>query len=71
MRNFTVLIESDYAEHNFTGYVPELRLSTTGDTKEEVTQNLQDLIELEMERNPDLITHEYEVRTLTLGKEVR
>lgn len=72
MQKFTVLIEADYAQHDFTGYVPELRLSATGDSEEEVMRNLQDLIELEMQRKPDLVVHPCKVRTLTLapGKEV-
>ncbi|WP_375102344.1 type II toxin-antitoxin system HicB family antitoxin (plasmid) [Paenibacillus sp. RS8] len=51
---FTLLIEEDYAENNFSIYVPELRLSAVGDTEEEVLLCAKELIEISLASNPSL-----------------
>ncbi|MFC5402405.1 type II toxin-antitoxin system HicB family antitoxin [Cohnella soli] len=50
MMNFTVLLEQDFASNNFTAYVPELRLSSVGDTEEEAMDCVKELIALELEK---------------------
>ncbi|MEK5400290.1 type II toxin-antitoxin system HicB family antitoxin [Paenibacillus sp. FSL K6-2859] len=50
----TLLIEEDYAENNFSIYVPELRLSAVGDTEEEALLCAQELIEIFLANNPSL-----------------
>lgn len=58
-----VLIEEDFAGGNFAGYVPALRISAIGDTEQEVLECLQDLIQIEMEKNPKMLTYRFEQKT--------
>lgn len=50
----TLLIEEDYAENNFSVYVPELRLSAVGDTEEEALFCAKEIIEITLANNPTL-----------------
>ena len=50
----TLLIEEDYAEKNFSVYVPELRLSAVGDTEEEALICAKELIEITLMNTPTL-----------------
>lgn len=52
--DLTLLIEEDYAENNFSVYVPELRLSAVGDTEEEAIFCAKELIEITLVNNPVL-----------------
>lgn len=63
---FTVLIEEDFAQRNFAGYIPELRLSAVGDSEVELIASLQDLIKIEMEHQIELPIHLFEVQTITV-----
>ncbi|WP_145153933.1 hypothetical protein [Paenibacillus xylanexedens] len=64
----TVLVEQNYGQHDFTGYVPEMRLSATGDTQEEMMSNLKDLVELQISSVPSM--YRCDVQTITFDKEV-
>ncbi|AGA60067.1 hypothetical protein Theco_4067 (plasmid) [Thermobacillus composti KWC4] len=46
---FTVMIEEDKAEGDFTAYIPAIRLGARGETLEEVRKNAIDLLEMEIE----------------------
>jgi len=48
-QGFTIMIEQDKAEKNFTAYIPALRLGAVGDTLEEVRENARDLLLMEIE----------------------
>ncbi|VTR24333.1 Uncharacterised protein [Actinobacillus pleuropneumoniae] len=63
---FTVLIEHDFAQSNYAGYVPELRLSAVGDTQEEVVSALQDMIQHELDRGSVLPVHRFEVQSMSV-----
>ncbi|CAM4042916.1 type II toxin-antitoxin system HicB family antitoxin [Paenibacillus alkaliterrae] len=43
---FTALVEEDYSSHNFSVYIPELRLSAIGDTLDEALTNAKEAIEM-------------------------
>ncbi|WP_217560135.1 hypothetical protein [Paenibacillus sp. GbtcB18] len=51
LRDFTILIEEDYASNNVSAYIPELRLNVVGDTEDEVIASAQDLIQAEYEKH--------------------
>ena len=55
-REFTILIEEDYASNNVSAYVPELRLSVVGDTEEEVISCATDLINMKLEKKPKIFS---------------
>ncbi|SMF59485.1 Predicted nuclease of the RNAse H fold, HicB family [Paenibacillus barengoltzii] len=48
-QGFTIMIEQDKADNNFTAYIPALRLGAVGDTLEEVRENARDLLLMEIE----------------------
>jgi predicted RNase H-like HicB family nuclease len=66
LRAFTILIEEDYASNNVCIYVPELRLSVVGDTEEEALSSLKDLIQIECEKKPNLISYKSKVITVQI-----
>ena len=42
--NLLVLFEEDYAEKNFTAYIPAFRIGVVGETLEEARENAIDLV---------------------------
>lgn len=69
-QGFTIMIEQDKAENNFTAYIPALRLGAKGDTLEEVRENARDLILMEVEamrkHGKDIPEENCIVETLTI-----
>ncbi|MDN4071372.1 hypothetical protein QYF50_26115 [Paenibacillus vini] len=63
MKSFTVLIEEDFAQKNYAGYVPELRISAVGDSEQDVIESLQDLIQIEMEKNEKMPVYRFGFKT--------
>ncbi|AJE54158.1 hypothetical protein [Paenibacillus polymyxa] len=60
MKKFIVLIEKDFADRDYAGYVPALRIGAVGHTKEEMLENLKDIITIELGRRAELPEHEHE-----------
>ncbi|BFH10897.1 hypothetical protein WJ0W_006747 [Paenibacillus melissococcoides] len=63
LRDFIIVLEADYGNRNFSAYIPELRLSTVGDTEDEVLACAKDLIAIEME-NSNVETFSSKIVTL-------
>ncbi|MFB5269939.1 hypothetical protein ACE41H_24590 [Paenibacillus enshidis] len=61
---FMVLIEHDFAAQNYAGYIPALRLSAVGGTKEEMLQNLKDVVSMELEKVSEITYHEHSYEVL-------
>jgi predicted RNase H-like HicB family nuclease len=61
LRDFTILIEEDYASNNVCIYLPELRLSVVGDTEEEALRSAKDLIAIECEKTQNLKSYKSKV----------
>ncbi|MEK4159513.1 MULTISPECIES: type II toxin-antitoxin system HicB family antitoxin [Paenibacillus] len=66
--DLTLLIEEDYAENNFSIYVPELRLSAVGDTEEEALLCAKDLIEISLANNPSQNLYATKVMRIEIPK---
>jgi predicted RNase H-like HicB family nuclease len=61
LKDFTVLIEEDYASNNVSIYLPELRLSVVGDTEEEALICAKDLIAIECEKKQNLKSYKTKI----------
>lgn len=49
--NLLVLFEEDYAEKNFTAYIPAFRIGVVGETLEEARENAIDLVRKALEES--------------------
>lgn len=67
---FTVLLEGDFASHNYCAYIPELRLNAVGDTKEEALSNIREAVECKItelqEKGKTIKTFSAEILTIRL-----
>jgi predicted RNase H-like HicB family nuclease len=68
--DFTILLEQDYSSNNFCAYVPELRLSTVGDTEEETLENAKDLIRMELEKGMPIKKFSSKVVSITMEETI-
>ncbi|WP_336078724.1 hypothetical protein [Paenibacillus sp. 203] len=66
MKKYIVLVEYDFAQRNFAGYVPSLRIGAVGDTKKEMIETLEDMIKIEMERRAELPEYQHEFETVSV-----
>lgn len=64
MKEFTIVVEEDYAQKNYSAYVPEFRLSVVGDTETEVLSCAKDLIFAELKKNPNRKTYSSKIVSL-------
>ncbi|MCY9732158.1 type II toxin-antitoxin system HicB family antitoxin [Paenibacillus alvei] len=62
----TVMIEEDYSQKKFAGYIPELRIGAVGDTEEELMENLQDLVQMELDRGSRTPSHLFRIQTMNI-----